>query len=76
MLILAPTGVTSINVNGTTVHSALTLICCGKLFPSDSKRLAAVRDKYAEVELIILDEISIVVEKNILSNAVLSHRNF
>ena len=62
MLILAPTVVTSINVNGTTVHLALSLICRGKLFPADSKRLAAVRNKYAEVELVILDEISIVFE--------------
>ena len=32
MLILAPTGVASINVNGATVHSALVLPCRGKLF--------------------------------------------
>ena len=72
MLILAPTGVTSINVNGTTVHLALSLICRGKLFPADSKRLAALRNKYAEVELIILHEISIVLKKYFIKCSIVS----
>ena len=50
----------SINVNGATVHSALGLWCCGKLFPLDSNMLCAFRNKYAEVVLIILHEILIV----------------
>ena len=63
VLILAPTGVASINVNDTTAHSALGLPCCGNLFPLDSNTLAALRNKYAEVGLIILDEISMVLKK-------------
>ena len=63
MLILAPTGVASINVNGTTVHSALGLQCRGMLFPLDSNTLAALRNKYAEVEQNILDEISMISKK-------------
>ena len=63
MLILALTGNASINVNGTTVHSVLGLPCRGKLFFSASNTLTALRKKYAEVELIILDEISMVSKK-------------
>ena len=62
-MILAPTGVASVNVNGTKIHSALGLPCRGKFFPLDSNTLAALRNKYAEVELIILDEISMVYKK-------------
>ena len=54
MLILIPNGVSGINVNGTTIHSALGLPCRGKLFPLDSNTLAALKNKYAKVELIIL----------------------
>ena len=63
VLILIPTGVASINVNDTTAHSALGLPCCRNLFPLDSNTLAALRNKYAEVGLIILDEISMVLKK-------------
>ena len=71
MLILAPTGVASINVNATTVHPALGLPCRGKHFPLDSNTLAALRNNSAEVEQNILDEISMV-----SSNASSSHRHF
>ena len=60
MLILAPTGVASVNVNGTTVYSTFGLPHRGKLFPLDRNTLAALRNKYTEVELIILDEILMV----------------
>ena len=63
MLILAPTGVASISVNGATVHSALGLSCREKLFPLKSNILAALRNKYADVELIILDDFSMVSKK-------------
>ena len=56
VLILAPTGVAGINLN-------LGLPCRGKLFPSDSNTLASLRNKYAEVEVIILDEILMVSKK-------------
>ena len=63
MFILEPTGVESINVNDTTVHSPLDLPCREKFFPFDSNSLAALRNKYAEVDLIILNEISMVYKK-------------
>ena len=50
MLNLARTGVANINVNGTTVYSALGLRCRGNLFPLDSNALAVLRNKYAKVE--------------------------
>ena len=46
VLILAPTGVASINATGTTVHSALDLTRCGKFFPLKSNALAGFRNKY------------------------------
>ena len=63
VLIVAPTAVAIININETTIHSVLGLPYREKFFPLDSNTLAALRNKYAEVELIILDEISIVSKK-------------
>ena len=45
VLNLAHTGVASINVNGTTVHLALGLLCRGKPFPLESNTLFALRNK-------------------------------
>ena len=33
VLVLAPTGVAAININGTTIHSGLNIPCRGKLMP-------------------------------------------
>ena len=49
---------TFLQYHGARLHSVLGLPCRGKLFPLGSNTLAAMRNKYAEVELIILDEIS------------------
>ena len=59
MLLLAPTWVASININGTTIHSALGLLCKG---PLSSKLLDFLRNKYFEVDYYI-DEISMVSQK-------------
>ena len=58
VVLLAPTGVSSININGTTLHSAL-----GLQYPLNNKVLDSLRNKLAEVELIIIDEISMVSQK-------------
>ena len=63
VLILAPNGIASINVNGTTIHSALNLPCHGKLYPSDATTLATLQNRFSEVKLIIIDEISMVSKK-------------
>ena len=60
VLILAPTGVATLNVNGTTIHSALYLPCHGKPYPSDANTLATLRNRFSKVQLIILDDISMV----------------
>ena len=60
VIISAITGVACINTNGTTMHSAFGLPCRGKLYPLDRNTLAFLRNKSSEVQLIIVDEISMV----------------
>lgn len=60
---LALTGAASINVNGTMIHSAWKLVCRGKLYPLDTNTLATLWNRFSEVELIIIDEISMVSKK-------------
>ena len=60
VLVLAPTGVAAINIDGTTIHSGLNISCEGKLFPLNDKNRALLRHKYSEVQVIIIDEISMV----------------
>lgn len=60
VLILAPTGVAAININGATVHSGLG-IGIGKGFsPLNDKQRGILRNKLSEVKLNIIDEISMV----------------
>ena len=70
VLALAPTGVASINVDGTTIHSGLGIpVNCRTQAlpkPSDAKR-SELRNLYSEIEVIIIDEISMV------SNITLTH---
>ena len=65
VLILAQTGVARINVNGTTIHFALNLSCCSKLYLLDVNTLATLRNRFSEVKLIITDEISMVSKKSL-----------
>ena len=60
ILLLAPTGVAAININGTTIHSGLGINVGGKLYPLSEQHRAALRNKLSEVRLIIIDEISMV----------------
>ena len=55
ILLLARTGLTSINVNGTTIHSGLGVNVGGKLHPLNEQHRAALRNKLSEVRLIIND---------------------
>ena len=57
-LLLAPTGVAAININGNTVHSGLHIHCRVKLLPLNDSNKAELRNKYSEVDLAIIDEIS------------------
>ena len=60
VLLLAPTGVAAININGTTIHSALGTNVGGTLYPLTKQHRAALRNNLSEVRLIIIDEISTV----------------
>ena len=63
VLLLAPTGVAAININGNTIHSRLHITCRGKLLPLNDANKAELRNKYSEVELVIIDEIPMVSSK-------------
>ena len=60
---MTPTDVASVNISGTTIHSAFGLPCRRKLYPLDSNTLAPLRNKFSKVQLIISDEISMVSKK-------------
>ena len=55
---LAPTGVAAININVTTIHSGLNMSCGSKLMPLSDKNHVELRDKNSEVQIVIIDEIS------------------
>ncbi|XP_066910992.1 ATP-dependent DNA helicase PIF1-like [Clytia hemisphaerica] len=59
ILILAPTGVAAINVNGTTIHSGL-IIPTTDLFPLNASSKQNLQKKLACVKVIMIDEISMV----------------
>ena len=60
----APTGTAAYNINGTTVHSAfLLLLTATSASKSDSvsaEKLAALRNKFSRLQLLIIDEVSMV----------------
>ena len=63
VLLLAPTGVSAININGTTIHSALNIPINyrSRNLPklSDNKRFK-LRNLLSEIQVVIIDEISTV----------------
>ena len=63
ILLLAPTGVAAININGTTIHSGLCIPCRGTCYPLNDKNRVSLRNKLSEVQMIIIDEISMVSSK-------------
>ena len=60
VLLLAPASVAATNINGNAIHSGLQIPCTGKLFPLNDANKAELRNKYSEVELVIIGEISMV----------------
>ena len=60
ILLLAPTGVAAVNIDGTTIHTALGINVGGKLYPLNDRQRGILRNKLAEVKFIIIDEISMV----------------
>ena len=70
LLMLAPTGVAAVNVDGSTIHSTLGILtdyssgkCVSKL---SDKRRSSLREKLSEIKVIIIDEISMVSNKLLL----------
>ena len=63
VFLLAPTGVSAININGTIIHSALNIPtnCRSRNLPkvSDSER-CELRNLLSEIQVVIIDEISMV----------------
>ena len=62
ILLLAPTRVAAININGTNIHSRLGINVGGKLYPlSKQHRIVQLLErKLSEVRLFVIDEISVV----------------
>ena len=60
---MAPTGVAAINIDGTTIHTALNIPVgyFGKNLPSLSDKMrSTLRNRLADLKVIIIDEISMV----------------
>ena len=68
VLLMAPTGVAAININGTTINSALAIpIETGDSVPAMSdQRRTQMRMSLSELKLIIIDEISMVANTTLL----------
>ena len=61
IFILAPTGVTAINIDGTTtIHTALGINVGDTLYPLNDSQCGILRNKLSEIKFIIIDEISMV----------------
>ena len=60
ILLLAPTGVAAINIDGAAIHTALGITVGSKLYPLNDRQRGILQNKFAEVKFIIIDEISMV----------------
>ena len=60
VLLLGPTGISAVNINGTTIHSGLGITSHGKCNKLGDKQKTYLRNKLSELKVIIIDEISMV----------------
>ena len=60
VLLLGPTGISALNIGGTTNHSGLNIKPGIKLLGLNDKFKAALRNKLSEVKFLIIDELSMV----------------
>ena len=60
ILLLAPTGVSAINIDGTTIHIALGITVDSKLYRLNDRQREILQNKLAEIKFIIIDEIFMV----------------
>ena len=59
ILILPPTGVAAINIDGATIHTTLRINVGHKLYPLNDLQRGIFQKKLSEIKFIIFDEISI-----------------
>ena len=59
-ILLGPTGISAVNIGGTTVHSGLGIKPGRKLLGLNDKSKAALRNRLSEVKLLIIDKLSMV----------------
>ena len=64
VLLVEPTRVASSNINGNAMHSGLHIPWRSKLLQLNNASKAELRNKYSEVELTIIDEMSMVSSKS------------
>ena len=50
ILLLAPTGVAAVHINGTTSHLGLQINVGGKMFPLNDRQRAVLRNKLSEIK--------------------------
>ena len=57
---MGPTGISTVNIGGTTIHSGLGIKPGVKLLGLSDKMKASLRNKLSEVKMVIIDEFSMV----------------
>ncbi|CAG8615871.1 14657_t:CDS:2 [Cetraspora pellucida] len=60
LLLLASTGVTAFNIQGSTIHSALFILITGTNYDLESNRLKTLQNKLQKIQYIIIDEMRLV----------------
>ena len=60
ILLLGPTGISVVNIGGTTIHSGLGIKPGIKLVGLNDKSKTALRNKLSEIKFLIIDELSMV----------------
>ena len=60
VLLFSPTGISAVNIVGTTIHSGLDIKPGIRLLGLNEKSKAALRNKLSEVKFLIIDELSMV----------------
>ena len=60
VLLLGPTGISAVNIGGTTIHSGLAIKPGNRLLGLNDKSKATLRNKLSEVKFLIIDELSMV----------------
>ena len=60
VLLLDPTGVAALNIDGVTMHLGLGINFKDQLYPLKDKENSCLRNKWSEFKITVIDEISMV----------------